>query len=92
MVVVNVLAARRPGAGRSGLTGWLARAQGNDTIGASGLRPGEKVFTDGHACLVPGAKVEIRGPGGGRGGWEARPRGTFSVRPLSLDIGLSIPG
>ncbi len=43
----------------------VARTQGTDTIVASGLEPGEKVVTDGQARLVPGAKVEVRAPGGG---------------------------
>ncbi|PYN96264.1 MAG: efflux RND transporter periplasmic adaptor subunit [Candidatus Rokuibacteriota bacterium] len=67
----------------------VARTQGNDTVVASGLQPGEKVVTDGQARLVPGAKVEIRGaggngerPGGGGerpgGGGERPPRGERS--------------
>ena len=43
----------------------VARTQGNDTIVTSGLEAGEKVVTDGQARLVAGAKVEVRGPGGG---------------------------
>jgi len=43
----------------------IARTQGNDTIVTSGLEAGEKVVTDGQARLVAGAKVEVRGPGGG---------------------------
>ena len=33
-----------------------------------GLRPGEKVVTDGQLRLTPGAKYEVRVPGGGGGG------------------------
>jgi len=52
----------------------VARAQGNETIVAKGLQPGEKVVIDGQPRLTQGAKVEIRGaerqagPGGGERG------------------------
>jgi membrane fusion protein, multidrug efflux system len=39
-----------------------ARAQGNETVIASGLQAGEQVVTDGQARLVGGAKVEVRAP------------------------------
>ncbi|HWU41161.1 MAG TPA: hypothetical protein VN203_26200, partial [Candidatus Acidoferrum sp.] len=38
------------------------------TVVTRGLRPGETVVTDGQIRLVPGAKVEIKSPGG-----EAKP-------------------
>jgi multidrug efflux system membrane fusion protein len=36
------------------------------TVVTRGLRPGETVVTDGQIRLSPGAKVQIRRPGGGR--------------------------
>jgi multidrug efflux system membrane fusion protein len=49
----------------------VERTQGSEAIIAQGLRPGERVVTDGQPRLVPGAKVEIRGEGA-----QARPGGT----------------
>jgi multidrug efflux system membrane fusion protein len=49
----------------------VERTQGSEAIIAQGLRPGEKVVTDGQPRLVPGAKVEIRGEGA-----QAKPGGT----------------
>ena len=39
----------------------------NMTVIADGLKPGEQVVTDGQLRLVPGAKVQQKGQGGGRG-------------------------
>lgn len=50
----------------------VARTQGNDTVVTSGLQAGEQVVVDGQARLIPGAKVEIRGPAGGGGERPAR--------------------
>ena len=36
------------------------RTSGDDTVIASGLKPGERVVTDGQLRLYPGAKVEIK--------------------------------
>src|SRR5262245_43536012 len=45
------------------------RSQGNETVVAKGLQPGERVVTDGLARLTPGAKVEIKtAERGGKGG------------------------
>lgn len=38
----------------------VSRTYGNDSIIGQGLKPGEKVVTDGQLRLVPGAKVQIR--------------------------------
>jgi multidrug efflux system membrane fusion protein len=38
----------------------VARAAGDESVIASGLKAGETVVTDGHLRLVPGAKVEIK--------------------------------
>ncbi len=38
----------------------VARTQGGETVVEKGLRPGEKVVTDGQLRLVPGAKVEVK--------------------------------
>jgi multidrug efflux system membrane fusion protein len=38
----------------------LSRAYGEDSIIAEGLKPGERVVTDGQLRLVPGARVEIK--------------------------------
>jgi len=38
----------------------VARAVGDESVIASGLKAGETVVTDGHLRLVPGAKVEIK--------------------------------
>jgi multidrug efflux system membrane fusion protein len=38
------------------------RIFGNETVIESGLKPGEKVVTDGQLRLVPGAKVQIKEP------------------------------
>jgi multidrug efflux system membrane fusion protein len=51
----------------------IARAQGNETVVASGLQAGEQVVTDGQTRLTGGAKVEVRAPAGRPGGGE-RPR------------------
>lgn len=40
----------------------------NNTVIEDGLKPGEQVVTDGQLRLVPGAKVQTRGQGGGQGG------------------------
>jgi multidrug efflux system membrane fusion protein len=54
----------------------VERTQGNETVVAKGLAPGEKVVTDGQPRLTPGAKVEVRVPGapgeGGPGGGPGR--------------------
>lgn len=39
----------------------VGRSLSGETVVARGLRPGEKVVTDGYLRLVPGAKVEIKG-------------------------------
>ena len=39
----------------------VSRNYGNDSIIEKGLRPGEKVVTDGQLRIVPGAKVQIKG-------------------------------
>jgi membrane fusion protein, multidrug efflux system len=59
----------------------VARTQGSETVISKGLQPGENVVTDGQPRLVTGAKVEIRGSGGGApggggsaGGGGGRPR------------------
>jgi len=39
----------------------------NMTVIDDGLKPGEQVVTDGQLRLVPGAKVQTRGQGGGQG-------------------------
>ncbi len=36
------------------------RTQAGESVVAKGLKPGERVVTDGHLQLVPGAKVEIK--------------------------------
>jgi len=53
-----------------------ARVQGNETVIADGLQPGETVVTDGQPRLVQGAKVEISTGERGGAGREApaRPR------------------
>jgi multidrug efflux system membrane fusion protein len=38
----------------------VQRTVGNDAIIAEGLRPGERVVTDGQLRLVPGSKIEIK--------------------------------
>ena len=38
----------------------VERTQGNETVVAKGLQPGEKVVVDGQPRLTPGAKVEVR--------------------------------
>jgi multidrug efflux system membrane fusion protein len=55
----------------------VKRTQGAETVVGDGLKPGEKVVTDGMPRLVAGAKVEIRAPGqeGGRPGSGRRPGG-----------------
>jgi len=55
----------------------VKRTQGNETVVGDGLKPGEKVVTDGMPRLVAGAKVEIRAPAaeGGRSGGGRRPGG-----------------
>jgi len=56
----------------------VKRTQGAETVVGDGLKPGEKVVTDGMPRLVAGAKVEVRTPGqeGGRaGGGGRRPGG-----------------
>ena len=40
-----------------------------------GLRPGERVVTDGHLRLTPGAKYEVRVPGGAGGGGDKGGKG-----------------
>ncbi len=40
----------------------------NMTVIEDGLKPGEQVVTDGQLRLVPGAKVQVKGQGGGQGG------------------------
>lgn len=44
------------------------RTQGSEIVVAEGLKPGEKVVTDGQQRLVNGAKVEVRTPGATRPG------------------------
>src|SRR6185369_15505007 len=58
-----------------------ARAQGNETVVASGLQAGEQVVTDGQARLVAGAKVEVRAPS--RPGGGERPREAGGGPPKS---------
>ncbi len=41
----------------------ISRTVGSDIALASGLRPGERVITDGQSRLIPGAKVQIVGGG-----------------------------
>lgn len=38
------------------------------TVIEDGLKPGEQVVTDGQLRLVPGAKIQVKGPGTGQGG------------------------
>ncbi len=40
--------------------------QGGDVVITSGLEPGERVVTDGHLRLVPGARVEVKPAAGGK--------------------------
>ena len=40
----------------------LARAAGNETVVAGGVKPGEMVVTDGQIRLTEGSKVTLRGP------------------------------
>jgi multidrug efflux system membrane fusion protein len=40
----------------------IARAEGNDTIVASGLKPGEQVVTAGQVRLAPGTRVSLSKP------------------------------
>jgi membrane fusion protein, multidrug efflux system len=72
-----------------------ARAQGNETIIASGLEAGEQVVTDGLARLSTGAKVEVRAPGG-RGGERPRDGGgpgrPDGVKPASGKDGAAARG
>jgi membrane fusion protein, multidrug efflux system len=42
----------------------VARTHGAVSIVARGLQPGERVVTDGQLRLSPGARVEIKSPGG----------------------------
>jgi membrane fusion protein, multidrug efflux system len=42
----------------------IARAEGDDTVIAGGLQPGDQVVTVGQLRLAPGAKVNT-GPGKG---------------------------
>jgi len=42
----------------------------NMTVIEDGLKPGEQVVTDGQLRLVPGAKVQAKGPGGGPSGGD----------------------
>jgi len=44
------------------------RTQGSEIVVAEGLKPGEKVVTDGQQRLVNGAKVEVGTPGAPRPG------------------------
>lgn len=46
----------------------VERQQGDETVIAEGLKPGEEVVTDGHLRLTPGARVTTGGEGGSRGG------------------------
>jgi multidrug efflux system membrane fusion protein len=46
----------------------VARAYGELTVIAQGVKPGEKVVTDGQLQLIPGTKVEIKGE-------QAKPEG-----------------
>jgi multidrug efflux system membrane fusion protein len=47
----------------------VERTQGNETVVAKGLSPGERVVIDGQPRLTPGAKVEVRAPAApGEGG------------------------
>ena len=39
---------------------------GGDTVIEQGVQAGEQVVTDGQLGLVPGSKVGVKGPGGGR--------------------------
>ena len=58
-----------------------ARAQGNETIVASGLQAGEQVVTDGQARLTGGAKVEVRAPAGRPGGGPREASGGAPAKP-----------
>ena len=42
----------------------IARAEGDDTVVASGLQPGEQVVTVGQVRLAPGTKVTLTKPPG----------------------------
>jgi len=42
----------------------VARTIGGDAVIASGIQPGETVVTDGQLRLIPGIKVQVRGPAG----------------------------
>jgi membrane fusion protein, multidrug efflux system len=52
-------------------------ASGVMTVIEDGLKPGEQVVTDGQLRLVPGAKVQVKGPGqgGNQGGGGGRRNG-----------------
>lgn len=60
------------------------RTQGSEIVVAEGLKPGEKVVTDGQQRLVSGAKIEVRTPGAPRPG---RPPG-----PGAPPAGAPAPG
>ena len=59
----------------------IARVQGNDSVIASGVTPGDVVVTDGQLRLTPNARVAERGGGAGRpGGVPAGGRGEGESR------------
>jgi multidrug efflux system membrane fusion protein len=45
----------------------VARTAGDDAVITSGVKLGEEIVTDGQLRLVPGAKVSVKPPVGGRG-------------------------
>jgi multidrug efflux system membrane fusion protein len=45
----------------------VSRTNGDDTVIADGVQPGEEVVTDGQLRLTPGAKVSVKPPPGGGG-------------------------
>ncbi len=48
---------------------------GRDVVITSGLQAGERVITDGHLRLVPGARVDVKAPTAPKAGAEAKPAG-----------------
>jgi multidrug efflux system membrane fusion protein len=59
----------------------VERTQGNETVVAKGLKPGEKVVIDGQPRLTPGAKVEVRVPGAGAGEKAEKGAGKKGSKP-----------
>ncbi len=54
----------------------VARSSGDMTVVAQGVKPGEKVVTDGQLNLIPGSRVEVKGEQPQNAGNSQFPEGT----------------